>query len=121
MEMLYPTFEIVEGIGLIPNIYLPDNFKELVPKFYEQGRKEEIEKYKSGLEKILKSPTSETEIILNWDNTLGLKNIKVGIHGGLDLNDSILTHFEAHNLSTKTSMVAGSIAMKYISELLKSE
>jgi hypothetical protein len=58
-------------------------------------------------------------IDLRWDDKRGLVNISVGIHGGLDLpNDGII--FQEHNLSGENGVVAGFIAMKYVSELLKS-
>ena len=56
MDMFYPTFEVYPGTGIIPNIHLPDDYKELVKKFYETGSKKEIEAYKENLEKVILAP-----------------------------------------------------------------
>ncbi|MAG02030.1 hypothetical protein CMI42_01725 [Candidatus Pacearchaeota archaeon] len=120
--MLYPTFEIVEGRGLIPNVRLPRNYKELVPRFYDQDRRKEIEEYARMLEEtsmggiLVKSP----EIRLQWEDKRGLTNISIGVSGGFDLNESGWPSFQEHNLGTNTSLMGGSIAMKYVSELMKS-
>lgn len=123
--MLYPTLEPSKG-GVLPNVTLPMNFKELVPKFYEQGRKKDIETYSEQLMKNLKSafPKSagELEIMLLWDDILGLKNIKLGVSVGLDLQpEGMFPKFIGHNLYTFTSIVGFAVATKYVSELLKSE
>jgi len=116
--MIYPTFEFNEQRGqYFPNIHLPKNFKELVSKFYEQKRKQKIEEYSKTIQQeYLKN---SLEIRLQWDDELGLTNISVGPSGGLDLEERSCC-FQEHNLGTKTSIATGFIAMKYISELLKS-
>ena len=119
--MLYPTFELHPDRGILPKIYLPNNFKELVPKFYEQGGKEEIEKYTDNISKLSKKLfrlLEEPEIRLNWDDEKGLTNISLGTHPGFDLNEQYIPQFQEHNLGMYYSIIAGIIAQKYISELL---
>lgn len=120
--ILYPTFNIIEGKGLIPQINLPDNFRERVKKFYVQGRKEDIEAYTKDLEKIIKSTKFEVDMGLLWHEQDGLTNISVGVHGGLDLNydNPRKPHFQEHNLGWTNGFLAAAIATKYVSELLKS-
>lgn len=117
---LYPTFQFIESRGqFLPNIHLPDNYREIVPLFYEEGRKESVEEYAKTLEeKYLKG---ELEIKLLWDEQDGLTNISVGPSGGLDLEDrGRSAYYQEHNLGTRTGIASGFIAMFYISELLKS-
>ena len=119
--MTYPTFTIVRDKGLIPNIHLPEDYKERVRKFYDQGRKEEVEQYKSELEKLLRDGENSMGIRLRWDEQKGLTNIGVGIHGGLDLLDLYgEASFQEHNLGWTNGFIAAAIATKYVSELLKS-
>ena len=51
---------------------------------------------------------------------VGLRNISVSPSCGLDLNERGLPNFQEHNLGGTSSFVAGAVAMKYISELLRS-
>jgi len=121
--MLYPTFVIVEERGIIPSVNLPQNYKNLVKRFNEQERRIEIEEYVKSLEDMLaKSNITQTspQIFLKWDNDLGLTNISIGIHGGFDLNDDEVPHFQEHNLGGENGLVAACIATKYVSELLQS-
>ena len=119
--MLYPTYPLVEQRGcIIPNIHLPRNFKELVKRFYEQKRKQTVEKYSEGLEKLLKGTPFETQITLQWDDKVGLRNINTA-GAGLDLDESGIPSYQEHNLGIKNSFVFGAIAQMYISELLKSQ
>jgi len=117
--MLYPTFEFIENRGWFPNINLPENYKELVPNFYKQKRKNTVEKYAKMVEEKF---IGKLEIKLKWDKEEGLTNIDIGgIGAGLDLSEQFSPHFCEHNLNTKTSLMTGMIAMKYISELYKSK
>ncbi len=118
--MLYPTFEFIKNRGLFPNITLPENYKSFVPNFYKQRRKDIIEKYSKSIEETLAK--RDLGIKLKWDNEKGLTNISIGFQGGLDLSEQFhYPHFAEHNLGTETSIISGIIAMKYISELLKSQ
>ena len=111
--MLYPTFEIVDNRGIIPSIRLPREYLEIIPKFYEQGRKEDVEEHTKSLQEL-----SNTKIRLQWDEKKGLTNISIGT-AGLDLNEYGWPSFQEHNLGGNYSLYTGSIAMKYISEMLK--
>ncbi len=114
--MMYPTFEYFEDRGWLPRINLPENYLELVPKFYERGGQFKIEKYTKDInEKFV----GDFDIHLKWDDKKGLRNIDFG-NKGLDLTENFGSpHFCEHNLDTRTSIVSGMIAMKYISELYK--
>jgi hypothetical protein len=119
--MTYPTVSIVEGRGLIPNISLPIEFERLVSSFYREGRRETVERYREGIEKLLKERGKPLDIRLQWDERKGLTNISVGAQGGLELNDlGGVPFFQEHNLGWRNGWMAGFIAMKYVSELLKS-
>ncbi len=120
LYMLYPTFIIHEERGLIPNLYLPINFKEdYIPRFNEKKKKEVVEKYSADLERVLHQTNLKTDIKLQWDKLTGLTNISLGIHGGLDLDLDDIPCFREHNLGIYNSFVGAAIAMKYISDLLK--
>ena len=119
-SLYYPTFEIVEGRGIIPRINLPENYQDLVRRFYECGRRTKVDDYAKGLEELLRNSGSFLDIRLNWHEVEGLINISVGSQGGLDLNTSGTPQFQEHNLGWHNSFIAGSVAMKYILELLKS-
>ncbi len=117
--MLYPTFDFIEQRGqFLPSIRLPEDYKKLVPKFYEQKRKPDVENYAKIIqEQYLKG---DLEVRLNWNEEQGLTNISVGPSGGLDLSQEGWPKFQEHNLGTRTGIASGFIAMKYVSELLKS-
>ena len=118
-SILYPTFEIIENKGILPHIHLPRNFKELVPKFYQEKIKEILEDYAGNLENFLKETPFNSSIKLQWNKKNGLTNINVG-SAGLDLSQIGIPKFVEHNLGTYNAIPAGIIAMKYVSELLKS-
>jgi hypothetical protein len=122
--MTYPAFIIAEGRGVIPDVRLPHDFEKRVPKFYEQGRKKDVESYVQEIRSTLgrKNLTGEfPEIRLQWDDKQGLTNISVGVQGGLDLIISGgLPRFQEHNLGGEAGYAAGFVAMQYVSELLKS-
>ncbi len=121
--MLYPTFKFGNG-RIIPDIRLPRNFKEIIPKFYEQERKETVESYIKELDEHLNYCGIDINLHpkenLKWDNEKGLVSIAIGPSAGLDLNERGWPSFKEHNMGRDASFVAGAIAMKYVSELLKS-
>lgn len=121
VSMLYPTFLIVPTKGIIPNINLPENFRGLVPKFYAQKRKQDVEDYTQDLREMLKTGRRLSDIRLQWHLEDGLTNISVGTHGGLDLEVKAgMPCFQEHNLGWDNGFIAVCIATKYVSELLKS-
>ena len=73
LEMVYPTFQIVEGRNPIPAITLPPNFRELVPRFYEQKRREDVTDYTIRLDNMMKHWRGfDVNPRLVWDDKLGL-------------------------------------------------
>ena len=42
---IYPTIELTKGKELAPHIRLPDNYRELVPIFYEKGGRKDRNTY----------------------------------------------------------------------------
>jgi hypothetical protein len=116
-HLFYPTFEVIDGIGIIPKIFIPRNLEELVPKFYENGGRKCVEDY---VESLYECFGEDFVIRLNWDGRMGLRNISLGATG-LDLNERGLPNFQEHNLGGdgRNSFVVGAVAMKYISELIK--
>ena len=97
------------------------DFESRISSFYREGRRETVEEYKGKLEKLLEERGTPLGTRLQWDDERGLTNISVGAQGGLDLNDlSGLPFFQEHNLGWTNGWIASAIAMKYISELLKS-
>src|SRR3989338_9046755 len=127
-SMLYPIFDPIKHRRVIlPNIRLPQDFRELVPRFYEQGRKERLVKYVSNVKSVLeRDPTGKLiehpEIILTWHEKFGLEKIEIG-PASLYLADALGSspNFHEYNLGTHDGYVTGIIAMAYVSELLKSK
>ena len=120
LHMLYPTFSLIEGRGIIPDIRLPANFRKLVPDFYMQERKRKVEEYTQKLRALIKESSLDARIQLAWNESLGLTNIYLGGSAGLDLNTSGWPSFQEHNMGAHYSYIGAIIATKYISELIKS-
>ena len=122
LSMLYPTIEVIGHLGMQPRVYLPEDFEERVPAFYEQGRKQGLEDYVETLRELNKeNPSLNKDIYLLWDEELGLTSIGIGPSTGLDLNNrGGWPNFQTHNLGANASLLAGLIAQKYVSELIKS-
>jgi len=78
LHMLYPTFSLIEGRGIIPDIRLPANFRKLVPDFYMQERKRKVEEYTQKLRALIKESSLDARIQLAWNESLGLTNISLG-------------------------------------------
>jgi len=119
-SMIYPVFNLVECRRVIPQIKLPRDYKDRVLVFYEQGRKAKVLGYTSKLQEMFKGGPLEMKARLQWDAKRGLIHISTG-GGGLDLSESGWPNFQEHNMGNTNSFVAGAIAMKYISELFKSQ
>jgi hypothetical protein len=119
-DMIYPTFLLVSDRGLIPNINLPRNYLAIIPLFYENNGKEIVETYVSELKKEIKGTRLDNQIKLDWDDKKGLYYINVGTDGGLDLKTQGWPGFAEHNLGPYNGFIAGIVAMKYVSELIKS-
>jgi hypothetical protein len=118
LAQLYPTFVIARE-GIIPDISLPLNFRDLVPRFYERKGKEKVERYKTDLVSLLSDSGRAVQIDLNWDSKLGLTNVSTDTHGGLDLSEDSPPRFLPHNLGLGNSLYAAAITTKYISLLLR--
>ena len=128
----YPAFYIARG-NILPHIPLPQNFRELVPRFYEQERRQIVEEYARNIEATLDrnplvqsnpfgQPENPLKIRLTWDEKSGLKNICIG-SAGLDLVGALGSspQFTEHNLGTAEGFVTGIVALMYVSELIKSK
>ena len=121
LQMIYPTFEPTADGILLPRILLPLDLQKKVPKFYEQGRKQTIETYQTeDIGKLKNWDCFNLDTRLVWHDELGLKHIKVGLQGSLDLEIEGWPHFREHNLGLYTGIIAGMITTKYVSELAKS-
>ena len=126
LYMLYPHFQLHErdrDWTVSPVLNLPQDYEERVPMFYQQGRRRFVEDYTDKWRKLCEMGNlGVTDLRLNWDKKLCLRNINLSTHAGLDLNtrDSF-PHFQEHNLGISNAFVGAAIAIKYISELLKSK
>ncbi|MDO8467891.1 MAG: hypothetical protein Q7S56_03015 [Nanoarchaeota archaeon] len=125
---LYPTFEIQREGGILPRIYLPKDFIKILPSFYNQGRKKTVDDYAQNLGRVFEFTPLKSEIELCWGNKTGVEygdetgliHISVGLRERLDLGFSCGgACFIESNLGTHNSFITGAIAMKYVSELLK--
>jgi len=120
VPFLLPTFQVIPNSKIIlPNIYLQPDFKERVPLFYSQGRKEIIETYSRNIAEVVKGTPYDLEVRLMWDDILGLRNIGAGLAAGLDLEDDVMPKFVPHNLGITSGYIAGIIAIQYVAELGK--
>ena len=121
LEMIYPTFTMIDGRCPIANLVLPLDFKILVPIFYKEKRKEDVESYVQELQKLTVGSELEMEIALNWHPDLGLANIGLGPSADFELNPQDgWPCFQEHNIGIYSGYVGAIIATKYISELIKS-
>jgi len=124
--MLYSTFVFCDG-RIIPTVRLPRDFKKRVPVFYKQGRTVEVIDYSDKLAEHMGycglglEGRFDSKEDLNWDDKKGLVMIKVRPSGALDLNDRDgWPGFAEHNLGGRAAFLTGAVAMKYVSELMKS-
>ncbi len=120
LSMVYPTMIIVEDRGFIPRVYLPRNFKKLVPLFYQEKRNLMVEEYASQLKNIFRKMEHHFPIELCWDNQLGLIRVRVGMASCLELEDGGWPRYTEHNIGTYNGIAADMAARFYISELIKS-
>lgn len=101
-------------------MHLPGDYLERVKRFYAEGRKDDVEIYARELENLTRRERRFGEIRLIWDERRGLTNIGIGPGAGLDLEDNGIPRFAEHNLGSLNGQIAGAVAMKYVSELMKS-
>jgi len=114
---LYPRM-IDTGRGLSPQVALPMNFRELVPRFYEGSGREYIEGVARATSESIAGMFGSLDYRLAWNDELGLTNIGIGIHSGFDL-DPDNNEFREHNLvGSKNGILAFVIAASYVSRLL---
>lgn len=142
LALCYPTFPIYSDGKtkvLLPRILLPPNYKELVPEFYRRGGKEDVEIYAKEVTAALSElkikiiPEEKTltgvpvelnleDILqLKWDTVHGLRGISFGDRIGYFLTQQGRPSFETYDMTTKTSLLAGPIAMHYVAKLLSCE
>ena len=101
-SMLFPTFSVIASRGMMPCIRLPRDYRNLVPLFYAQGRKEDVIGYCDSLAQLLRESSFApwVPVHLQWDDTRGLTSIGVGTSAGLDLAEQGWPCFQEHNLGT---------------------
>jgi hypothetical protein len=124
--MQYPHFQVVEGVGVLPYIKLPKDWKQLLPKFHESGGRKEIEHYTSDLQDTLNQfnfggsiiQEAKWDIRLNWEENGLLTNIGINGAAGLDL-ETRTGQYITHNLAVDNAIAAGIVAQEYVRELLK--
>ncbi len=116
--MILPRLQIHSEYGIIPNIRLPENLLDLVPRFYQNNGRETIENYVSDLIKTIKGTPQDFDIKLIWDAELGLRNIGIG-SGGLDLNLNGWPSFQLHNIGQGKALISSAIGSEYLWELLR--
>lgn len=124
--MQYPHFQIIEELGVLPYISLPQDIETLLPRFHNSGGREVIEDYTSALQKILNQfnfggdmiHEARWDIRLNWNKETSLLT-NIGINGaaGLDLEND--NSYSCHNLAVDNALVASVVAQEYVWELLK--
>ena len=126
---IYPTIELTKGKELAPHIRLPDNYRELVPIFYEKGGREYIENYIETLQEVLIEGKLRTKIRLEWETDRqgkltdgGLTHILTNGKSSLNLEEDTEHHpeYRGKNLNPQTCLVSEAVAMQYIAELLRS-
>ena len=104
---------------IVPHICLPDNFPELVPRFYQLGGKERIDSYADKLKLIFQGHVfdNKNEVLLQWDKIRGLTAIteSSSLGGSLFLNGSRCpAEFVPHNMNNIASFTLAPIALEYI-------
>lgn len=119
LSQFYSTFSICQE-GIHPNIKLPRDYREIMPKFWRQKRENNVENYLSNLKDLMKDNPRFPEILLQWELERGLTSIAIGTQGGLDLEDLFVQpHFKPHNLGGIDGIYGAMVAMEYVSELTK--
>lgn len=114
----YPTFMIVGGWKLIPRVNLPNDFRNIIPKFYEECGREEVERYARELTDFLGMDFVGGEVKLKWVGERGLTNLSI-LGAGRDLSEDMGTpEFVEHNLGGYNGLALGMIAQEYVSQLL---
>ena len=118
IDMLYPHINFIEDRGFIPNVHLPMDFEQRVPRFYAGGGRETLETYSNQLrEQFAFSPEIQPRLL--WDDKRGLTSIKVSSNAGLDLNERGVPNFQEHNMGGMMSLDGYAIATRYVKELLR--
>lgn len=116
-SLLYPSLSISEDETVFSNLYLPEDYKIRVPIFYKCNGRDLIENYASCIARLCKTDNLESNIKLNWDDKIGLKNIILGSGAGLDLTDIGFPRFVDHNIGFYNVVPGLFIGMEYIKEL----
>ncbi len=118
-SMYVPHFQITHT-GIIPNISLPRDWKELLPKFIEKGRQRNVENYVEELSQYLRGAKRLLEFKLSWNQGL-LEHIAWGAQGALDLEVSRhMAKYVPHNLGGENGYHIAFVAMEYRRQLIQS-
>ncbi len=108
--LLYPHIENING-RFIPVVRLPNDYKDRLKTFYENGGRDKLEEY------IKKMPNKE--IRLSWDENkiLGLKSISL-LLSGLDLDEKMFKFTEHDVHSFEQANILFSVATFYLHHLI---
>jgi len=127
-ENFRPTLELTSSDKLAPHIRLPNNYRELVPAFYKEGGREEMENYSERLQELLKGSELGTQVNLVWERDAkekltdgGLTHILTNGKSSLDLEEDEEHNPEYHgkNLNIKNYLISETIATQYIALLIR--
>lgn len=113
-----PRIELSPDGQAIPQVWLSeldsDEYYSLVEKFFSNQGKEELEQYTKTLAEILKLE----DLKITLDEKEGLKNIKIGVSAGFDLDMEMGIRYVGHNIySLDQAIPVFLIATKYLSML----
>lgn len=108
--LVYPYIQNING-RFIPVVRLPTDYKDRVKIFYKEDGKNKLEEYANSL------LDEEREIILFWDDILGLKNISVLLYG-LDLDEKMFRFTEHNVYSFEQATILFTVATAYLSLLV---
>lgn len=111
-----PNFIPHQERGIIPFMPLPKDFREAIPKFYQEDKRKKIDEFVKVIERSF--PDKGLDLKLQWDETLGLTDISLSSQASAHLDEDT-GEFIEHNLGQIYSLIAMAIFLKYRAELIK--
>lgn len=119
VSKIYPWFPINANSEIIPEFPLPNNFRDIIPIFYREGGKQKLEDYVFELQRaLIETPLCDI-INLNWDNTLGLTRINLGLSSSFFLDSSADPKFKGQNTGIYSIVEGTFVITKYVAELMR--